>query len=249
MKGLSSFLVLTGREVESYFLSPLMYFVLTVFLVLNGFSFYVSVGDMQGNVDAAVRSFLGLSPFFWLNILFIPPILTMRVVAEERRSGTLEGLMTAPVSDLTVILAKYVGALSFFVAMWVPSLLYLLMLKSYGALPDTGVLITSYLGIVLLGGLLIAVGVLASAVSPNQVIAAILGIVFNLIFWYGAPLLSVQMPPGGLRASLEHVSVLFHFQNSFGKGVVDTGIVAVYVVGVSVCLFLAVRAIESRRWN
>lgn len=249
MSAWRSFVVLTGREVESYFLSPLMYVVLTVFLVLNGFSFYLSVGDMQGNVDLAVRSFLGLSPFFWLNSLFVPPLLTMRVIAEERRAGTLEGLMTAPVADLAVVVAKYLGALSFFVAMWVPSLLYLLMLKSYGALPDPGILATSYLGIFLLGALLVAVGVLASSLSPNQVVAAILAIVFNLMFWYGVPLVSIQMPRGMLRASLEHVSVLYHFQNSFGKGVIDTGIVAVYIVGVAVCLFLAVRAVESRRWT
>ncbi|MFG0318691.1 MAG: ABC transporter permease [Planctomycetota bacterium JB042] len=247
MKGLRALLVLTGREVESYFFAPLMYLVLAVFLVLNGLAFSFSLLDMQGNVDATVRSFLGGSILFWINSLFVPPLLTMRLVAEERRSGTLEGLMTAPITDLTVVLAKYVGALSFYVALWAPSIAYLLVLKSYGALPDGGVLLTSYLGIVMLGALLIAIGLLASAVSPNQIVAAILGIVFNLLLFFG-PLLSSQMPRGKLRAVLEHVSILFHFQNSFGKGVLDTGILAVYALGVFVCLFLAVRAIESRRW-
>lgn len=248
MNGLRSLLILTGREVESYFLQPMMYLVLAVFLALNGLAFSFSLIDMQGNVDATVRSFLGGSILFWINMLFVPPLLTMRLLAEERRSGTLEGLMTAPVTDLAVVLAKFLGACSFYLALWAPSVVYLLVLKSYGALPDTGVLITSYLGVLLLGGLLLAVGVLASAVSPNQIIAAILGVVFNqMLFW--VPLLSVQMPRGALRAGLEHVAVLFHFQNSFAKGVLDTGVAAVYVLGIGVALFLAVRAVESRRWS
>lgn len=248
MRSPSPFLVMVGREVESYFFAPLMYLVLAVFLVLNGYAFHFSLQDMQGNVDATVRSFLGGSILFWINIVFVPPLLTMRVIAEERRAGTLEGLMTAPVTDLAVVVAKFLGALSFYVALWVPSIIYLLVLKSYGALPDTGILASSYIGILLLGVLLVAMGVLASAISPNQVVAAILGVAMNMLFVFG-PLLSVNMPPGRLRAALEHVCVLFHFQNSFAKGVLDTGMLSVYVVGAAVCLFLAVRAVESRRWS
>lgn len=248
MRGIRALLILTGREIESYFLQPLMYLVLAVFLALNGLAFSISLIDMQGNVDATVRSFLGGSILFWINMLFVPPLLTMRLIAEERRTGTLEGLMTAPVTDLAVILAKFLGALSFYVALWAPSIVYLLVLKSYGALPDVGVLITSYIGVLLLGALLLAAGVLASAVSPNQIVAAILGIVFNQMLFWG-PLMSAQMPRGGLRASLEHLSILFHFQNSFAKGVLDTGIMSVYLFGVAICLFLAVRAVESRRWS
>jgi len=247
MKSLRALVILTGREVESYFFAPLMYVVLSVFLVLNGLAFSFSLLDMQGNVDATVRSFLGGSILFWINTLFVPPLLTMRLIAEERRSGTLEGLMTAPITDLMVVLAKFIGALSFYVALWAPSIVYLLVLKSYGALPDAGILMTSYIGILLLGGLLLAIGLLASAISPNQIVAAILGIVFNLVLFFG-PLLSSQMPRGVLRSTLEHLSILFHFQNSFGKGVLDTGIVSIYVLGVFISIFLAVRAIESRRW-
>lgn len=243
-----AFFVLLLREVESYFLSPLMYLVLSVFLVLNGFAFHFSLVDMQGNVDAAVRAFLGGSIFFWLNATIVPPILTMRLIAEERRSGTIEGLMTAPITDLSVVMAKFLGALSFYVALWVPSIVYLLVLKSYGALPDTGILATSYVGILLLGVLFLATGLLASAISPNQVVAAIFGIAANMILVLG-PLLSLRMPRGALRTAVEHVAVLFHFQNSFAKGVLDSGIIAVYVVGAAASLFLAVRAVESRRWT
>ena len=86
MKALRSLVILTGREVESYFFAPLMYVVLAVFLVLNGLAFSFSLLDMQGNVDATVRSFLGGSILFWINTLFVPPLLTMRLVAEERRN-------------------------------------------------------------------------------------------------------------------------------------------------------------------
>lgn len=248
MKSLRTLLVLTGREVESYYLAPLMYLVLAVFLVLNGLAFSFSLLDMAGNVDAAVRNFLGGSILFWINALFVPPILTMRLIAEERRSGTLEGLMTAPVTEVEVVLAKYLGALSFFIALWAPSIVYLLVLKSYGALPDTGILVSSYVGILLLGALLMAIGVLASALSPNQIVAAILGIVLNLVLFF-APLLSQQMPRGALRTGLEHVSLYGHFHNTFSRGILDSGIVAVYVIGTAIALFLAVRAVESRRWT
>jgi len=248
MTGLRALLILAGREIESYFLQPLMYLVLAVFLALNGLAFSYSLVDMQGNVDATVRSFLGGSILFWINILFVPPLLTMRLIAEERRTGTMEGLMTAPVTDLVVVLAKFIGAYSFYLALWAPSVVYLLVMKSYGALPDTGVLASSYLGVLLLGALLIAIGLLASAVSPNQIVAAILGVVFNqALFW--VPMLSLKMPHGTVRTTLEHLSILFHFDNSFSKGVLDSGIIAVYVIAIAISLFLAVRAVESRRWT
>jgi len=122
------------------------------------------------------------------------------------------------------------------------------MMKSFGALPDSGVLATSYLGILLLGGMLISFGVLASALSQNQIVAAIFGMVGNLALFF-VPLFSLQMGPGKLKSALEHVSILFHFQSSFAKGVLDTGILAVYVVGITLFLFLAVRVVESRRWS
>jgi len=248
MRSLRAFFTLTAREVESYFFAPLMYLVLAVFLLLNGFAFYVSLVDLQGNVDLAVRNFLGESWLFWITNLLIPPLLTMRLIAEERRSGTIEGLMTAPVTDTAVVVAKYVGALSFYVALWVPSIVYLLVLKSYGTLPDAGVLATSYLGIFLLGAMLIAFGLLASAVSPSQIVAAIIGVVFNVMLFIG-PMLHLIMPRGALRSTLGHVWILFHFQNSFSKGILDTGIVSFYVVVIAMCLFLAVRAVEFRRWS
>jgi ABC-2 type transport system permease protein len=245
---LRTYFVLLGREVESYFLAPLMYVVLAVFLLLNGFAFNFSLGDAQGNVDLAVRGFLGGSILFWINALIVPPLLTMRLIAEEKRSGTIEGLMTAPVTDFAVVLAKFVGALIFYLALWLPSLLYLILLKGYGALPDPGVLATSYLGVALLGSLLLAVGVFASALSPNQIVAAIVATVFDLGLFF-VPLFSQQMPRGWLRTSLEHVSILFHFNDGFGKGVLDTGMIAVYVVGTGFFLFLATRVVESRRWS
>ncbi len=248
MRWLRTFGVLLGREVESYFLAPLMYLVLAVFLVLNGIAFYFSVVDTHGNVNQTVRTFLGGSILFWINILVIPPLLTMRLLAEEKRTGTIEGLMTAPVTDVAVVLAKFTGALLFYVALWLPSSIYLIMMKSFGALPDPGVLATSYLGVLLLGALLLSMGVLASAISPNQVVAAILGIVGNLILFF-VPLFSLQMGPGMIRNALEQLSILFHFQGSFGKGVLDSGVLSVYVAGSALFLFFAVRAIESRRWS
>ena len=123
----SNSLTLTWREVEAIFYSPLSYIVLAMFLILNGLSFYFTLNDVGGRVTDAVTQFLGLNPLFWMGALLIPPIITMRLVAEEKKTGTIELLMTAPVSDVQVVLAKYFGTLVFFAFLWLPSLIYIII--------------------------------------------------------------------------------------------------------------------------
>jgi ABC-2 type transport system permease protein len=142
---LSSSLTLIWREIEANFYSPLSYIVLTMFLLLNGYSFYISIPDAGGNVSDAIRYFLGLSWMSWLASIFIPPLITMRLVAEEKKTGTIEMLMTAPVTETQVVVAKYAGALFFYIFLWSPSLLYIVIIKRYGAIPDNGVILSSYL--------------------------------------------------------------------------------------------------------
>jgi len=194
-----------------------------------------------------VRFFFGQSPLVWLVIVLVPPLLTMRLFAEERRAGTLEMLLTAPVGEVEVVLAKFGAGLAFYVALWVPSLLYLAIVKSYGAIPDLGPLATCYLGIVLTGALFTAVGLFASSLTSNQVLSAVLATVFNLLLFL-IPMLS-QVGIEAVERFFNELWIWRHFGDSFAKGVVDSAHVGFYVVLTAVFLFWTVRSLESQRWR
>jgi len=139
-------LPLFWREVESLFFAPLAYIVLFVFLVLNGFSFIFALRTAEGVVSDTIAVFFGDGPLFWLSLLVVPPLVTMRLVAEERRSGQLEVTLTAPVKDGEVVLAKFLGALVFQAFLWAPTLIYIAVIRNYGALPDPGQCLGPVLG-------------------------------------------------------------------------------------------------------
>jgi len=241
-------LPLLWREVESLFFSPLAYIVLTVFLVLSGFSFVIALGAAGGIVSDTLALFLGDGPFFWICLVAVPPLVTMRLVAEERRSGTLEVLLTAPVRDRDVILAKFLGALVFQAFLWAPTLVYVRILRGYGALPDPGQLLTSYVGIALATALLTAAGLLFSTRTSNQIVAAVSALTFNILLLF-VPVLLQGERFAALGRALASVSIVEHFATAFGKGLLDTGVLAFYVVGTAGLLVLATRSLEARRWR
>ncbi len=245
---LDNTLVLTWREIESTFYSPLSYIVLTMFLILNGFSFYITLPDVQGNVSAAVTHFLGLNLIFWLSALFIPPVITMRLLAEEKKSGTIEMLMTAPVSETQVVLAKYAGAMAFYIFLWMPSLLYIIIIKRFGGIPDNGVILSSYAGIFLLGSSLIALGLFTSSLSGNQIVAAVTALVLNLMIFF-VPMLSLTIEWTPARRVLDQLWIWNHFLETFSKGILDSFHVVFYAGLTVLFLFLAVRSLEAQKWR
>ncbi len=241
-------LPLLWRELESLFFSPLAYIVLTVFLVLSGFSFVIALSVSGGVVNDTITLFLGEGALFWVCLIAVPSLVTMRLVAEERRSGTLEVLLTAPVRDGEVIVAKFLGAMVFQAFLWAPTLIDIRILRGYGALPDTGQVFATYVGIACATSLLTAVGLLFSTRTSNQIIAAVGSLTFNLLF-VGAPVLANAERFGTLGRALETLSVVHHMSASFGKGLLDTGVIAVYVAGTAGVLVLATRSLEARRWR
>ena len=243
-----SYAVLTAREIESCFLTPLGYIVLTVSLFLTGITFFSELQAASGNVSVAVRGFLGNSFSFWLILILVPPLITMRLFAEERRSGTIEMLLTAPVSDLAVVLAKFTGSLVFFSSLWIPTILYVAIVKQYGAVPDPGAILATYLGILLLGSFFLAIGCFASSLTTNQIVAAVFGVVVNLLLVI-TPFLAQVVEWRLLRESLESAHPVRHFLESFSKGVLDSGHIAFYVVFTALLLFLTVRVLEARKWK
>lgn len=247
-----AFLVMLKRELQSYFLSPIGYVTICFFLVVMGISFCLLAAYMaEGARDISVmRALFSESIFFWIALLVVVPVITMRGFAEERRSGTFEVLSTAPVSDLGIVLAKYFGALLFFVCMWLPTLSYIWIMRAFSAEQspvDTGLIVASYLGVVLLGAAYIALGVLCSSLAKNQITAAIIAFaaIFTSFLIGFAPYLS---PDPLLQNIGEYFSSITHMIR-FSYGIIDSRPVLLYLSSIVTTLFITVRIVESRRWK
>ena len=232
-------LIIAKREITAYFLSPIVYVVGAAFLFITGLFFYLTLAfDFQASLSQVFTVIAVI-------LLFVAPILTMRLLAEEARSGTLELLMTAPVRDWEVVLGKFMAAFLFFVAMLLPTLYYLLILTFYGT-PDLPVTFSGYLGLVLLGAMLLSLGMFTSALSANQIIAAVLGIALALTFWLiGGLGATVQGPPGTLLA---YLAAQNHFTD-FLVGLITTSNMVYFLSVTAAALFLATRIVELRRWR
>ncbi|MBW7943607.1 MAG: ABC transporter permease, partial [Candidatus Kuenenia stuttgartiensis] len=162
------------REINAYFLSPIAYVIIAVFMVFSGYFFSIMLGITQ---ETTLRYSLAYTQFI-LSIL--TPVITMRLLAEENKTGTVEPLMTAPITDFAVVFGKFLAAWALYNIMIAPTAFYIIFLAWVGS-PDYGAIIASYIGLVLMGGLFVSVGMLVSAVTKNQIVAAVTGIVALLI--------------------------------------------------------------------
>ena len=233
---------LTRRELSAFFFSPIAYVVLAVFLVVTGI-FFVNDNFLPGE-EASLRITFG--NYLPVILVFIVPMLTMRLLSEEFRSGTIETLMTAPVSEVDVVLGKFLGTLVFYLVMLGTTLLHVVLVAAYGPL-DAGLLASSYFGLILLGGLYISVGLFFSACTRNQVIAVVCSFVLLAIFTFLANYLA-QEQEGILRVILQHLSLMAHFQD-FARGLVDVNNLVFFLTTTGLFLFLTIKALESRRWR
>ena len=227
------------REFSSYFFSPIAYIVLAVFLIISGYFFSVILNFSQ---EATLRYALGNISII---LLFLSPLISMRLLAEEKRSGTMETLMTDPVTDGEVVLGKFLASFCFYLTLLLPTLLYALILKVIGN-PDPGPIFTGYLGLVLMGSVFLAVGLLASSFTDNQMIAAVVSFVTLLLFWV------IDWSAGGssttLAKVLSYLGIFRHF-DSFSKGIIDTRDIIYYLSTTALFLSLTVRVVEARRWR
>lgn len=229
------------KELSIYFASPMAYVIAGVFLALTGVFFVESID--QPFATATVAVMLRNTAFFLMPL--IPPILTMRLLAEEQKLGTLELLMTAPVRDYEVVLGKFIASFVILGVTVLLTLVYVLILLFY-ADPDLGPVLGAYLGILLYSMTTLAIGILASALTGNQIVAASVG--FGLILLFSV-IDSVSAILSGVAATvLEQVSLTAHY-DAFARGIVDTSDIIYYLVMAAIFLFLAVRALESRRWR
>lgn len=240
---------LTKREFTAYFYSPMAYVIATGYLIFSGLSFYILLKDTRdANAMRNLLTFLG-----FIHTIFVPMV-TMRLIAEERKTGTLEMLVTAPVSDVEIAVSKFLGALGFTMLMIAPTLLYTWIITKVGGRPDFGLVWASYIGLVCLTAAYIAIGLFISSTTANQIIAAILTFVvlFTVYFLLGFFAGSVRGLPWKDKIDWPEVVTYVHFSShleSFGKGLVDTRDIVYFLSVVGLGLFLTVKSLESRRWR
>jgi len=227
------------KELRSYLTSPMAYIVTGIFLALTGTFFALSSSTYyETSID-------GFSNMGSILLLLLAAVITMRLIAEEKKLGTWELLLTAPVRDSEVILGKFLGSLVILVIMLVLTLYYPILLWIFGD-PDWGPIITTYLGLFLLGGVSLAVGMFASSLTSNQIVAAVVagGILFAL--WYLG--MAADLASGQLGEVLGYISLSYHFPD-FMSGIIDTRAIIYYLSVAALFLFLAIRSIETSRWS
>jgi ABC-2 type transport system permease protein len=237
------------RELIAYFSSPLAYIVMTAFLLMQGYIFYLIVSFLNNPQTPAMtplRLFFGGTIFFWLFLLFVVPVITMRLIAEERRSGTIEVLLTSPVNEAQVVAGKFTAALMFYAALWLPTILYVVVLERNSEI-DLGPVAAGYVGVLLLGFLFLSVGTLASTMSSNQLVAAIIAFA-AMVALFSIGLVEQLVPASMFKASLAHMN-LWTQMDDFAKGIVDSRHV-IYQLSVGLLfLFLAAKSLEVKKWR
>ncbi|MDR4505655.1 MAG: ABC transporter permease [Candidatus Scalindua sp.] len=227
------------REIRSYFVSPIAYIVISVFLVASGFFF---AGNLQFWQEASLKGSLDSIQFF---LLLLTPVITMRLISEETKSGTMETLMTSPVTDFDVVFGKFLAALGLYMVMILPTWIFVLFLYIFGN-PDFGPIISSYIGLTLMGGLFVSIGILISSLTRNQIVAAVIGLISLILLWVMGFLSSYG--DSWYYQCLKYIGTFDHWE-SFTKGIVDTRDVIYYLSFTALMLFITVRVVESRKWR
>ena len=253
--------LILNRELKSYFSSFTVYIVIIMFLLMTGYFFYnltatFSIVSYQAQTDpmlAKQYQLLNINetvirPLFGsigMILLLMTPLLTMRLLAEEKKTGTIELLLTFPVNDIDVVLGKYLACLVVMLTMVLLTATYPLLLVAFGE-PEVVPIWTGYLGLVLLGASAISLGLFTSSLTENQIVSASISFAMLFFFWlisYSAPLVSA-----GLGKFLTYLSINEHIE-SMSKGVVDSTDIIYYLCFIVLFLFLTLRSLESKRWK
>ncbi|MFC1461504.1 ABC transporter permease [Verrucomicrobiota bacterium] len=246
---MKAFASLFRRQLTAYFYSPMAYVTMAIFLVVSGLSFFrMILQSLEQRMQ--IGDLMFGSVFFWFVVLVAITLITMHLFAEEKRIGTIEVLLTAPVTDTQVVMAKYFGALTFFVLVCTPTVLYVVIIRVFclnvGSL-DIVPVITGYFVFLLISACCIAFGLFVSSLTRSQVVAGMIcfaGICmafFSDSFQYIAPGRSVEIILGQV-SSVQHIM-------DFSQGIVDTRPVVLYLSGAIFFLFATVKVIEARQWK
>jgi len=243
------------KELRGYFASPVGYVVVGLYAIVFGYFFSVGLtwfvrqsmqaqmggGPMNINQQVIRYAFMNSAV---IN-LFVVPLITMRTYAEEKRSGTIELLMTSPVTDLQIILGKFFGALGLYLAMMAVTLPHMAVLFVYGN-PEWKPILTGYLGMLLMGGSFLAVGMFFSSLTRNQIVAGMFTFAILILLWVIDWVGTLAPPTAG--AVIEYLSLTGHLED-FVRGVIDTRHLVYYLSFITFGLFVTARAVDTERWR
>ncbi|HEX6901209.1 MAG TPA: ABC transporter permease [Thermoanaerobaculia bacterium] len=234
------------RELRAYFFSPLAYLVMCFFLAVSGVIFILLVSQLN---DPRAAGGPPMGFFFqaaWLMLLLVIPVLTMRLISEELRSGSIEVLMTAPVTEGQVVAGKFLAAFAFYAALWLPTAVYALSIHIYEKM-DWGPVASGYLGVLLIGAFFLSIGVFASATTRSQLLAAMMTVAVLLLLFL-VSLFEALFNNETVKQALNYMNVWNHL-SEFSDGIVDTRRLVFYLSGIFFFLFLASRALEDKKWR
>src|SRR5687767_6605107 len=255
---MSNILAIAHKELKGYFASPVAYVVIGFSAILFGW-FFINLlyyfdrtqmqagSGFQGPQTVNVNEIM-ISPLF-LNVsvilLFTLPLITMRTYAEEKRSGTIELLLTSPLTDLQIVIGKFLGGMVLYISMLAVTLVHMAFLFAYGN-PEWRPIATGYLGLLLMGGCFLSLGLFVSSLTRNQIIAGMVTFAVFLMFWVINWIATFMDPTP--QAVLNYLSITEHL-NDFARGVIDTKHLVYYLSFIAFSLFLTVRAVDSERWR
>jgi len=242
-------LTMARRELAASFFSPLAYIVGGLFLAVSAAIFFYGLEFIGIRAVFAPGEEASLRPLFEAMayiMVFAVPLLTMRLVSEEVHSGTIETLMTAPITDTAVIVGKFLGVLAFYLVLLAATVVFLVLIAIYGR-PDPGVAVTGYVGMALLGAAFLSVGIFTSTLTRYQLLSAITAIAILAMFTILMQVLVAHAPEAVGRLA-ERLSVMTYFK-SFSRGVLDTRGVVFFGSAAALFLFLSVKTLESQRWR
>jgi ABC-2 type transport system permease protein len=251
-------IAIAQKELKSYFSSPIAYITIGFFALLYGY-FYVAILSYFVRQSMQMNQFQGGPQALNINqvlirqllqnvtilILFIMPMVTMRTYSEEKRSGTIELLLTSPLTDFQIILGKFLGALALWATMLAVSLIHIGLLFVYGN-PEWKPIVTAYLGLLLLGGCFISVGLFISSLTSNQIVAGMVTFGVFLFLWVITWIGGFSGPT--IDSLTQYLSIIDHYDD-FGKGVLDTTHLIYYVSFITFGLFLTAKSVDSERWR
>jgi ABC-2 type transport system permease protein len=257
-----SFYAIYRKEMGHYFVSPIAYVVIASFVLITAILFSVDLQysitqamrqqmegmqyGMPANYDVPSNVLRGFFGLFSTLVLFLTPMMTMSVFADERKRGTMELLMTSPITETQIVLGKFAASLTLFAIMLAPTLIYVVFLFAHSdPTPPWRLLVGGYAGILLLGGAVLALGSFISSLTENLIIAAVLTFLAILLIW----LLNIGQSLGGwLGATLAYLSLISHYED-FTRGIVDTSSLVYYFSFMALFIFLTVRSVDSMRWR
>ncbi len=257
-----NFMALFQREVRSYFHSPIAYAIIAGFLLIAGYFFYAILSSfLQYSLRASMQAqyyqmappamnvnMMALRPFFHniaIVMVFAVPLITMRLYSEEKKTGTIELLFTSPVRNSETIFGKYCAALVLYISLIAGTFIYQIFLFLHGN-PEWGQILTSYLGLLLLGGAFISVGIFISSLTENQIVAGFITIILLLFFWVIGWV--SEMTGSVFGSIIGAVSLLNHF-DSFAKGIIDLKDILFYFTFSGYFIFLTYLSLESAKWR